>query len=319
MKILLSLYIVLIIGCSASIPYVPEEQPLDFGQRPEPNIQMSIPGLSSCTDSPDQTLKLNSNHPITVLVHGCKGSAGRFRSLAELYAFHGQQAVCFSYDDRDSLVDSAKRLALSTSELSKNMENNNISIIGHSMGGLVARRALENKKDNVLLNTPKNISLATVSAPLAGIKAAETCGSKPLQWLSLGIIPGTCWIATGDNWNEITSSSDFIKRPRELLPSIEKYIKVVTDERDTCRIDPNTGQCHQSDFVFDLFEQYHPVVDKYHQTTNIEVNAGHVEIVGYKGLAPRKLIKILQENEMLFPTPPERQASLEKLLATLYD
>jgi len=29
-----------------------------------------------------------------VLVHGCKGSAGRFRSLAQLYAFHGQQAVC---------------------------------------------------------------------------------------------------------------------------------------------------------------------------------------------------------------------------------
>ncbi len=318
MKLFIFLYIALLIGCSTSLPYVPEKQPLNFGQRPAPNLHINIPGLSSCTDSPDQRLRLNSNHPITVLVHGCKGSAGRFRSLAELYAFHGQQAVCFSYDDRDSLVDSAERLASSTSELSKHMANSNISIIGHSMGGLVARKALENKKNNVLQNTTKNIALATVSAPLAGIKAAETCGSKPLQWLSLGIIPGTCWIATGDNWNEITSSSDFIKKPRGLLPSIEKYIKVVTDERNTCRIDPNTGQCHQSDFVFDLFEQYHPVVDKYRQTTNIEVDAGHVEIVGYKGLAPRKLIKILQENEMLFPTPPEHQASLEKLLAILY-
>jgi len=32
---------------------------------------------------------------------------GRFRSLAQLYAFRGRQAVSFSYDDRASLVRSS--------------------------------------------------------------------------------------------------------------------------------------------------------------------------------------------------------------------
>jgi hypothetical protein len=50
----------------------------------------------------------------------------------------------------------------------------------------------------------------------------------------------------------------------------------------------------------------------------VEVDAGHVEIVGDKNVAPRKLLAILQEQEMLAPTPPVRTAALERLLAELY-
>jgi hypothetical protein len=38
--------------------------------------------------------------------------------------------------------------------------------------------------------------------------------------------------------------------------------------------------------VFSLAEQYHPVIDNYKQLINVEVEAGHVEIVGYKHVAP---------------------------------
>ena len=72
---------------------------------------------------------------MTILVHGCNGSAGRFRSLAQLYAFHGQQAACYSYDDRDSLVKSADNLVTVINKLSSIMKNKDISIVGHSMGG----------------------------------------------------------------------------------------------------------------------------------------------------------------------------------------
>jgi hypothetical protein len=50
----------------------------------------------------------------------------------------------------------------------------------------------------------------------------------------------------------------------------------------------------------------------------VEVDAGHVEIVGDKNRIPRKLLAILQEQEMLAPTPPERRAALERLLVELY-
>jgi hypothetical protein len=51
---------------------------------------------------------------------------------------------------------------------------------------------------------------------------------------------------------------------------------------------------------------------------NVEVEAGHVEIVGDKEVAPRKLLAILQQQGLLAATPPERRAALEQLLAEIY-
>lgn len=311
------LMLILCVAC-AKVPYTAETQAIDQGSLPSPNVAAEIPHLGPCTDATDRTIRFNGNYPLTILVHGCNGSAGRFRSLAQLYAFHGQQAVCFSYDDRDNLADVANRLAESIAAFSKLTQNRSISILGHSMGGLVARKTMEDRQANPLINTSLNISLATVSAPLAGIKKAETCGSIPWHWLSLGIVPVTCWMATGENWSQITPTSDFILRPRPLLPNVQRYLKIVTDETNTCRRTNSAGTCIESDYTFSVPEQYNPIVDAYPRLTNIEINAGHVEIVGYKNVAPRKLISILQQQGLLAPTPASRTGTFEHLLAELY-
>jgi pimeloyl-ACP methyl ester carboxylesterase len=303
-------------GCALSPPYVPEPQPLEPGSLPPPNALLDVPDLGPCTDSADRALRLHTGHPVTVLVHGCNGSAGRFRSLAQLYAFHGQQAVCFSYDDRESLVASARRLNAALDRLSRSVPGRELTVIGHSMGGLVARKAME--PDAAVPKDEARKKLVTVSAPLAGIQVASACGSTALHWLSLGAVPLSCWLVTGDNWHEITSASDFIQRPGPLRPAVRRYLKVVTDERDSCRRKSADGACLQSDYIFSLAEQYQPVVDTYPQRVNVEVQAGHVEIVGDKDVAPRKLLGILQQQGMLAMTPPARRAALERLLAELY-
>ncbi len=308
----------LLAGCAISPAYVPEPHPLEHGLLPPPNAALNVPHLRPCTDSPDRTLHLNTSYPVTVLVHGCNGSAGRFRSLAQLYAFHGQQAVCFSYDDRESLVLSSGRLISALDELASNIGGHDVTVIGHSMGGLVARKAMERDRHGEWRKSKASIRLATVSAPLAGIQAAAPCGSSLLHWLSLGVVPALCWIVTGDNWYEITSPSSFIQLPGPLLPSVQRYLRVVTNERDTCRRKSARGTCLESDYVFSLAEQYHPVIDNYPQLVNIEVDAGHVEIVGDKEVVPRKLLAILQQQGLLAQTLPERRADLEKLLSRLY-
>lgn len=310
--------LLLSVGCSFSPPYTPESQPLNSGRLPTANTNVSIPNLGPCTDSPDNTLRFNSDAPMTVLVHGCDGSAGRFRSLAQLFAFHGQQAVCFSYDDRDSLVDSSNKLISAIDELSDHVKNRDITLIGHSMGGLVARKASEDALANIWRQSDTKIKLVTVSAPLAGIEASRTCGKDWLHWLTLGLVPASCWAVTGDNWDEITPQSSFIRKVGPLSPSVERYLKVVTDERNTCRRATAEGNCIADDYVFSLGEQYHPVIDRYSVTTNVEVNAGHVEIVGYKDVAPRKLLSILQEQGVLSETSQNRKAALEILLTDLY-
>lgn len=305
-------------ACAASAPYIPEKQPLDLSQLPLPDMTVSIPNLSTCTDSDEKSIQIDSKSPVTVLVHGCTGSAGRFRSLAQLYAFHGQQAICFSYDDRDSLIYSAEKLATAVSDLADATNNQSISIIGHSMGGLIARKAVEEnfQKSNSLSN--KNLELVTISAPLAGIKTANHCGITPLHWLSVGLVPGICWLIAGDNWHEITSSSDFIQHPEPLLLSVKKYLKIVTNEKDTCRRQDPEGKCLESDYVFNLSEQYNPIIDNYSNITGVQVDAGHVEIVGNKRVIPRKLLAILQEYGMLSDTSSDRREDLERLLAYLY-
>ena len=305
-------------GCSIAPPYAPDPQPIAAGRLASPNKTVDIPTLSSCTDSSDHALQFNSNDPVTVLVHGCNGSAGRFRSLAQLYAFHGQQAVCFSYNDRDSLALSSSQLITALDNLGKQTNNKNINVIGHSMGGLIARKAMESERSSEWTQKDININLITVSAPLGGVKVASTCGNKVLHWLSLGVVPGLCWMISGDSWNEFTSHSSFIQQPKPLSPSVQRYLKVVTDERNTCRHKREDGTCLEDDYIFSLPEQYHPIIDHYPNLTNVEVKAGHVEIVGHRDVAPRKLLSVLQEQGMLAPTPPERKAALERLLAELY-
>lgn len=211
----------LLSGCAvlAPVPHVPEPQPLEPGRLPVPDVAVSIPQLGPCTDSADPTLRFNAAHPVTVLVHGCRGSAGRFRALAQLYAFHGQQAVCFSYDDRDSLVRSSGQLIAALGELGGHLRDRNITVIGHSMGGLVARKAMEGARQGEWRRDDLVLRLATVSTPVAGIAVARQCGSSALHWLSLGVVPGLCWAISGDNWYEITAFSSFIRAPGPLLPS----------------------------------------------------------------------------------------------------
>ena len=285
---------------------------------PLPTLRVQIPQLGPCTDAQDQTFSLDSSKPVTVLVHGCNGSAGRFRSLAQLYAFHGQQAVCFSYDDRASLVRSSEQLAAALGALAERMSNRDITVIGHSMGGLVARKAMEGEHRTEWKRDQVNVNLVTVSAPVAGIAAANPCGNRGLHWASLGMVPLACWAVTGDNWYEITASSDFIRRPGQLVASVQRYVKVVTDERGTCRRRNAAGACVESDHIFSLAEQYQPIIDGYPRLTNVEVAAGHVEIVGYKGVAPRQLVSILQQQGLLAATPAGREGALDRLMAELY-
>jgi len=318
MKLCVYPFFLILAGCISSFPYIPERQQLDSSFLPAPDVTLSIPSLSTCTDSDDKSIQIDTKSPLTILVHGCNGSAGRFRSLAQLYAFHGQQAVCYSYDDRDSLVYSADKLAIAVSELADVTNNQHISIIGHSMGGLIARKAVEEDKEKPNTLNDKNLELITISAPLSGIEAANHCGIKPLHWLSVGIIPGICWLITGDNWNEITPSSNFILHPEPLIPSVQEYLKIVTNEKNTCRREASDGRCIESDYVFNLSEQYHPKIDNYPNVTGVQVDAGHVEIVGDKHIVPRKLLSILQEHGILSYTPPDRREALERLLADLY-
>lgn len=293
--------------------------PLDnVAHLPEADINVEIPSLSQCTHPDDVNLRLNSLKPVNVIVHGCFSSAGRFRSLADVFAFHGQQTVCFNYNDRDSLTESSAQLIAAIEKLSEVLQQPEITVIGHSQGGLVARRAFIEERSDRLGTTNVRIHLTTISAPFGGIHSAAHCGSKTLAWLSLGLTKPICRMITGSKYREIPPNSDFIQRPGRLLAAVSRHLRIVTDELDSCRQYDEHNNCIEDDFVFSLDEQTQPAIENDTGLQSVVVKSGHVEIVGSGQTPPTKLIGILQQQGILAATPAESKNELAKLLTRLY-
>jgi pimeloyl-ACP methyl ester carboxylesterase len=312
------LLLMVLTGCSATLRTDPDLLVIDQGRLAAPNLEVRIPGLGPCTDGADRSLHLNAQQPVLVLVHGCLGSAGRFRALAEVFAYSGQQAVCFSYNDRDSLMVSSAGLVASIDALAGRMQNKEITVIGHSQGGLIARKALTKERPGALQRSDVDLRLVTISAPFSGIHAASHCGSLIGRILSFGLTVPICQAVSGDKWFEITYASPFIRQPGPLLPQVGEYLKIDTDERDSCRTVDADGRCTEGDFVFSLGEQRLPQVDGRAARATVEVKAGHVEIVGDHRVVPVKLVEVLQQHGVLKTVQPGQAAAFGQFLARLY-
>lgn len=303
-------------GCARELAPDPELEYLDTSALPTPDLQVRIAGLSPCRQG-DRSLTLASDEPVTVLVHGCYGSAARFRGLAQVLAYHGQQTACFEYDYRDSMMDASSDLARAVAELAGKLKRPDITVIGHSQGALISRKALVRDRPDPLSPGTADLRLVTVSGPFAGIESAEPCGHVTLRRATLGLMNVLCHLVSGAKWDEITYSSPYIVEPGRLSPDIRRYLKINTDERDSCRLQQD-GRCLEDDEVFSLAEQEQPLIDGDAVTEVMTVKAGHAEIVGDERVAPTKLIATLQAQGVLNPTPPERRAGLQRLLARVY-
>jgi len=316
--ILALLLLVVTLGGCATNRHLDTVETTDPGRLPSAQRLVNVAGLRPCNDGTARTLQIDPGQAINILVHGCNGSTGKFHALAEVLAFHGQQTACFEYDDRDSLMVSSGQLAHAVDTLAQHLDTPKITVIGHSMGGLVARKALIENAPNPLRNAQIDLHLVTVSAPFAGIAAARMCAAPALRIATLGLNDLACWLVSGDNWYEITPASDFIRQPGSLIPQVRSHLKVVTDERGTCRRRDDAGLCIEDDYIFSLDEQRYPLVTLAPRTTDVEVPAGHVEIVGESGVTPHKLIDVFQREGIVRATPPERLSAFQALLAQLY-
>lgn len=265
--------------------------------------------LAACSSNAPQPNAIDPARPVTLIVHGCSSSGGQYGALAEVFRAQGQQALCFNYDDRDSITRSAAQLRESVRRLVEQAGIRDLTVIGHSQGGLVARHALVAGTDleASLQRHPSRLRLVTVSSPFGGIRAASHCGSRTLAVLSLGLTVPICQMVTGSKWREIPPASRFIREPGLLLSAVQSHLKIVTDETGTCRRRSATGSCLASDEVFSVAEQRHSTVDRSPPSTELTVAAGHVEIVGDAQKVPYKLIAILQQQDILATQLPELQ------------
>jgi hypothetical protein len=309
--LLATLLCALTVACAGVAPSVP----IRLAGAPAP---VRIGGLGACSFERPSELYLDPRRPLVVLVHGCRASGGRFRSLAEVFELHEQQTICFNYDDRERITKSGTRLARALGELSRHIQSKRILVLGHSQGGLVARWALSGARGESRTDGGTDYGLVTVSSPFNGIAAAWDCGSRLHHALSLGITVGVCHAVTGAKWIEIHPRAALVTAPPALHPSVQNHLNVITDERESCRRAGPDGRCLEDDFVFSLEEQ---AIDRLRFDPRVrteEVAAGHAEIVGAPGVRPTKLLSILKRHGILKQTPSGRKLAFEALLRRLF-
>jgi hypothetical protein len=278
-----------------------------------------LTAIDGCDDFTTDPVLLRRGEPVNVLVHGCNASSGRFRTLAKVLREHGQQAVCFSYDDRSSLERSSARLLRALDDLRAWTDAPQTTVIGHSQGGLVARRALvEDRKDGHRLADGGEIRLVTVSSPFNGIRSSKHCGIVAFHVFTLGISAAVCQIIAGSKWHHIFPRARFMRDPGELVDDVETHLEIVTDETGTCRRKDRGGKCVEDDFVFSLAEQLNPVFEGDARVRRVQIEAGHGAVVGTGDRPPTQLLGVFRDHEVLAPSPRLTAERLTALLARLY-
>ncbi len=278
-----------------------------------------IDGLSSCRPEDGDLVRIDPTRPLTLFIHGCNFSTGGFKTLARVFEAHGQQTLCFNYNDRDRLATSSAQLVTALEALETRLPGGDLTIVGHSQGGLVGRHAVvQDRKRPLQVAKDLRIRLVTVSSPFAGIDSSRHCGITWLHFVTLGVTALVCQGITGSKWHDIYPGSRFMRHPGTLGSVVTEHVKIVTDERGTCRRRSRDGSCVERDFIFALGEQYSTAVDTDRRVSGVEVKAGHIEIVGERGTPPTKLIEILQAQKILVETPPERRVEIARLLDQLY-
>ena len=299
-------------GCSAVIHQSIRIDPGD-------GSELQIQGLDDCDDFANPSINLDPTKALVLLVHGCKASSGRFRHLAEIFEAHGQPTLCFNYQYRRRIGSSADGLASSIKALTDRLRHPEISLIGHSQGGLVTRRSLVSglRQEG---NRPGRLTLrlVTVSSPFNGIHSSSHCGITAFHILSLGLTAAICQGIAGSIWPEIHPRSDFVTEPGDLFGAVSEHLMVVTDERDSCRRFSAEGRCLEDDFVFSVEEQRNERLIDDPRVIKLEVRSGHAAIVGDEDRPPVQLMAILQEHGIMNRTPPDREAEVQALLSRLY-
>jgi len=275
--------------------------------------------LGSCS-APERAVTIDPAAKLVVLVHGCNASQGRFAALADLFELHDQQVLCFRYDDRRRVGDVADELLAALAELAPHRARADLTVLGHSQGGLVARAALAHAHRSPLetVRGPLKISLVTVSAPFNGIEAAADCGATWLHAVSLGATLAICRAIAGPKWRDIHPRAKLVQQPGSLARVVASHVEIRTDERNSCRRLSPDGRCAQGDYVFSLAEQHNPKVAADRRVRSDLVAAGHAEIVGREDSPPRKLLTLLQRHGVLDATPANKRVALAALLERLF-
>jgi pimeloyl-ACP methyl ester carboxylesterase len=238
-----------------------------------------------------------------VIVHGYNPNEGEYVPLGMEMAKRGKQVFFFKYNWRKRLKKSAGKLAEALKYLVRRYKKKRIIVIAHSMGGLIARRALTKDGPGELAKEPARFDLITVACPFGGFSSANGAryfGSGLL--IALGIVK-PCH-------RDLGTRAPFIKKPGTLAGNAVHY-KLETKEKDKKRV--YRGKLYDDDKL-PLDNQRNDRVDE--EAARVDtVEAGHAGVLYDDRKVNPKLLHFVDEvtGPPKPPKPERRQGIIHRL------
>jgi hypothetical protein len=207
--------------------------------------------------------QFDASKKVIVLIHGINADRHVFDKLAPALYETGFWVVRFQYDYHQSLEKSADELGKQLDALVATYGISHLTVLAHSMGGLISRRSFTRHLQTLL------IDLVTAATPFGGFDSANPARFKILRIL------GWPWVKPC--YAQLGSKSDFIKKPGDLGTNVI-HLKIVTDEKDFEE---------QDDYVVSIKNQTNPVVDQSPQISNIIlIHSGHDMVLSKEIILP---------------------------------
>ncbi len=230
---------------------------------------------------------IDPSKPVIVMIHGVNGESSHFDKL-EAEESKSHNVFRFVYDkkasalvgpafdgvtegfasDTDDLEELADKFADAVIKLRDEFGITQVTVVAHSMGGLIARRAMVLGRNKTLANSGIEVTFLSVGTPYGGFFFANF---NPLFWLS------ETTYAPGVFYARVASGSTYITAPGSLGSNIHMVKVELLEKGDDFAVSP-------SDQVLNPENQSNPVVDSDPQLIQgsgfgggiVSLKAGHV-------------------------------------------
>ena len=227
-----------------------------------------------------------SEKKIAILIHGAASESDYLLPLGIILKDRGYEPIQYRYNTDERASDLNLSLKLNLNALIWKINPDEVLIIGHSLGGILARKTLEE-----ITLTPK-ITFISISSPFKGMKILSSLKNPLIYQITSLVIKDL-----KKSFIDMAAKSEFLNSYKG-IPSHIKHHQIITDEEGEIRIVHINGKTiDKNDNLVAIEEQTSDLIGPYLQDKH-QIKNGHVSVVNSAGKVSANLAQLLDELEL---------------------
>jgi len=227
-----------------------------------------------------------SEKKFAILIHGATSESDYLLPLGMILRDRGYEPIYYRYNPDERANDLNLSLRLNLNALIWKINPDEILVIGHSLGGILVRKTLEE-----ITLTPK-ITFISIGSPFKGMRSLSSLKNPLVYRITSMVIKDL-----KKSFIDLAEKSEFLDS-YEKIPSHIKHHQIITDEEGEIRIVHINGKTiDKNDNLVAIEEQTSDLIGPYLQDKH-QIKNGHVSVVNSEGNVSANLAQLLDELEL---------------------